>query len=251
MSSYKETGHANIVANFADLVERVSTMPMVYDPAFAGIQLMALKSRAAEAEASLLEVTELESAFTERVNQRQILYDGLPKFAVKVIHVMAYCGASKELLKDARAANRKFRGERRDKNKEEDLTAQEGLHTAEQTAEAKRISVSQRSYDQKAIHFAMIAGFVQAMPDYSANEPELSREGVIAHRDLLINMNKDMAAMASSLFNAKYKRNQLLYGDDTGIYHLAIKVRQYLRSVLGHDDERYKEIMRLPFKKIR
>lgn len=250
MSSYIETGHANIVANFADLVERVSTMPMTYDPGLPDLQLPALNSVVAQSEASILEVTDLNSFLAESINQRQILFKELPLYATRVINVMAYCNASRELLKDARAANRKLRGERAGDTKLIEMPTDGGTST-EPTPDLKRISASQQSFDQRAIQFAKIAGYVQAMPGYFANEADMSLSGVIAHRDLLLSTNKDVSTYASNLFNARVNRNKLLYGKSNGIYYLAIRVKWYVRSVLGQNDPMYKEIARIPFKKPR
>lgn len=252
MGKYSETGHVINVAHFSDLVEHLVSLPFEYNPGRAQLKLEGLKNTLLEASMAMDEVTQLRTELLSRIKDRQILYAALPGFATRVINAMAYCDASKETLKNARAVNRKLRGKRAkpiaaslpteqvmltDGVAKEDLAQQETNY----------ISVCQLSFEQKEHNFRQIVAIAKLLDTYTPNEAEMCMAGLEAHCQKLLDMNLEIAGLAGRLFAARYQRDLILYSREKGIYFISQRVRQYLRSVLGPKDERYEAIRRIRF----
>lgn len=115
------------------------------------------------------------------------------------------------------------------------------------TPEPTGISVSQQSFDTLVDNFAKLTQTVTAEAHYKPNENELQ---VMSLNSLLADLrskNKAVVSATTALSNARIARDTLLYATNTGLYDIALSVKQYVKSLFGATSPQYKQVSGIKF----
>ena len=110
LHSKSEVGHALVVANFEKLYTNCSTVGGLYNPSMANLQIPNLMQSANDAQRIMEEVRNSRNSYSFVVNNRQDLFANLKPLCTKLIGALAGSGASAQIIKDAKAINKKIQG---------------------------------------------------------------------------------------------------------------------------------------------
>lgn len=242
MSTNFETGHAKNVALFETLISFCNGHGADYQPSNGLISLGQMGARLDAAKNILQECKSTKTFFDNAINARQEAFKDLKPLATKVINALAACGASQLTVSDAKAVNRKIQGAR---------AASGTRATTSPTADVpadKTISVSQQSYDNMVDYFARLIEVVSQEPRYTPNETALKADSLKTKLETMQQANSAIATAYTGWSNARIRRNQVLYHPLTGLVHISLGVKQYVKSVFGATSSQYKQISGLPIR---
>ncbi|NJK85260.1 MAG: hypothetical protein HC906_04135 [Bacteroidales bacterium] len=136
---------------------------------------------------ALNEVIVANTAYQRTTNEREVVFEPFKRLCTRIVSSFEICGTTKQAVQDARAINKKIRG-----NKVKVIapaaSAQEYDGTDEQM---KKISQAQQGYDNLLANFTRLAEIVRKEPLYKPNETELTVESI----DGLIGQIKEKMVM--------------------------------------------------------
>lgn len=235
-----ETGHAKNVANFEDFISFITAYGATYNPTKTAIKLANLNTLLTTAKADLLNVTTKTIAFNNATNARVILFEPLRPLSTRLVNAFSATDATAEMIKDAKAINRKLQGKR----------AKEIQAPADPNAPApNNISTSQQSYDQLIEHFTKLIELLKSEPTYTPNETELKIVTLTAQLTALKTANTNVTNAYTAVSNARIARDKTLYKEQTGLYDITGDVKNYVKSLFGATAPEYKQISKIKFTK--
>ena len=243
MASTSETGHAKNVANFDELISFVTGYRESYNPSKATIKLDALKALSDHAKTSINAVSSMEPAYKSAVAAREVVFIPLSKLTTRIMNSIKATDTTVQVDENARTLVRKIQGVRATAKKTED----EKKALAEKGKEVVEISTSQMSYDNRLDNFFKLIQLLSSVPEYSPNEKELKIEHLNTILDDLKAKNAAVVESYIPLSNARIRRNDLLYKENTGLYDVALDVKNYIKSVFGATSPQYKQVSKIKF----
>ena len=225
MASTSETGHAKNVANFDELISFVTGYRESYNPSKATIKLDALKALSDHAKTSINAVSSMEPAYKSAVAAREVVFIPLSKLTTRIMNSIKATDTTVQVDENARTLVRKIQGVRATAKKTED----EKKALAEKGKEVVEISTSQMSYDSRLDNFFKLIQLLSSVPEYNPNEKELKIEYLNTILDGLKAKNAAVVESYIPLTNARISRNDLLYKENTGLYDVAMDVKNYIK----------------------
>ena len=243
MASTSETGHAKNVANFDELISFVTGYRESYNPSKATIKLDALKALSDHAKTSINAVSSMEPAYKSAVAARDVVFIPLSKLTTRIMNSIKATDTTVQVDENARTLVRKIQGVRATAKKTED----EKKALAEKGKEVVEISTSQMSYDSRLDNFFKLIQLLSSVPEYNPNETELKIEHLNTILDDLKAKNAAVVESYIPLSNARIRRNDLLYKENTGLYDVAMDVKNYIKSVFGATSPQYKQVSKIKF----
>ena len=243
MASTSETGHAKNVANFDELISFVTGYRESYNPSKATIKLDALKALSDHAKHSINAVSSMEPAYKSAVAAREVVFIPLSKLTTRIMNSIKATDTTVQVDENARTLVRKIQGVRATAKKTED----EKKALAEKGKEVVEISTSQMSYDNRLDNFFKLIQLLSSVPEYSPNEKELKIEHLNTILDDLKAKNAAVVESYIPLSNARIRRNDLLYKENSGLYDVALDVKNYIKSVFGATSPQYKQVSKIKF----
>lgn len=243
MASTSETGHAKNVANFDELISFVTGYRESYNPSKATIKLDALKALSDHAKNSINAVSSMEPAYKSAVAAREVVFIPLSKLTTRIMNSIKATDTTVQVDENARTLVRKIQGVRATAKKTED----EKKALAEKGKEVVEISTSQMSYDSRLDNFFKLIQLLSSVPEYNPNETELKIEHLNTILDDLKAKNAAVVESYIPLSNARISRNDLLYKENTGLYDVALDVKNYIKSVFGATSPQYKQVSKIKF----
>ena len=243
MASTSETGHAKNVANFDELISFVTGYRESYNPSKATIKLDALKALSDHAKTSINAVSSMEPAYKSAVAAREVVFIPLSKLTTRIMNSIRATDTTVQVDENARTLVRKIQGVRATAKKTED----EKKALAEKGKEVVEISTSQMSYDSRLDNFFKLIQLLSSVPEYNPNETELKIEHLNTILDDLKAKNAAVVESYIPLSNARIRRNDLLYKENTGLYDVALDVKNYIKSVFGATSPQYKQVSKIKF----
>ena len=243
MASTSETGHAKNVANFDELISFVTGYRESYNPSKATIKLDALKALSDHAKTSSNAVSSMDPAYKRAVAAREGGFIPLSKLTTRIMNSIKATDTTVQVDENARTLVRKIQGVRATAKKTED----EKKALAEKGKEVVEISTSQMSYDSRLDNFFKLIQLLSSVPEYNPNETELKIEHLNTILDDLKAKNAAVVESYIPLSNARIRRNDLLYKENTGLYDVALDVKNYIKSVFGATSPQYKQVSKIKF----
>ena len=243
MASTSETGHAKNVADFDELISFVTGYRESYNPSKATIKLDALKALSDHAKHSINAVSSMEPAHKSAVAAREVVFIPLSKLTTRTMNSIKATDTTVQVDENARTLVRKIQGVRATAKKTED----EKKALAEKGKEVVEISTSQMSYDSRLDNFFKLIQLLSSVPEHNPNETELKIEHLNTILDDLKAKNAAGVESYIPLSNARISRNNLLYKENTGLYDVALDVKNYIKSVFGATSPQYKQVSKIKF----
>lgn len=231
-----ESGHAKNSANFGLLINTVEGYGAKYNPTVPELAIAKLKTTRNSLVSSLLAVATADSPYKAAVNKRQEAFDGMSKLATRVSNALAVVGSARE-IKDANNLIKMIRGGGKAKAKVADLAK-----------DAKGISISQLSYDNRIDNFKVLAALLNVIPAYKPNEADLKVTALTAYLNTLPALGEAVNKAAVALSKARAERDVLLYAKGTGAVDLGLKAKKYVKSVFGTGSPEFKRISKIELK---
>ncbi|MBN1462774.1 MAG: hypothetical protein JW922_03760, partial [Paludibacteraceae bacterium] len=247
MSKLNETGHAKNVANLEKLIIATTALGTAYNPAANNLKstnLTALKKNCSDAFTALYNA---ESAYKKAVGSRDASFENLSKLVTRVFISLKVSGASAQDIEKAQTLVRLLHGRRAKAKKETEGTA----ISTEGQKETKTVSVSRMSYDSRIENLDRLIKLLTSITAYKPNEADLKLTALTAMVTNFISLNSAYKTAETNLFNARNKRNELLYDETNGLVNVANAAKQYVKSVFGTTSPECREISKLRFSKQR
>ena len=238
MPSVIETGHAKNVANFADIISFCTGYGATYNPSKVALKTSELSALLSSAQQSINDVNVKNTAYNNAVNDRMLAFKPLKPFATRIINALSATDATDQVIKDAKTINRKIQGQR--------AKAIEAP-TDPNTPAPATISASQQSYDQQIEHLDKLFILLQAEANYQPNEADLNLTAIDNLKNDLKAKNDAVTSAFTDISNARITRNQILYKPKTGLYDIALDVKQYVKSIFGASSPQYKQVSGIKF----
>lgn len=243
MASTSETGHAKNVDNFEILKSYCTGYGVKYAPTKATITLLALDTKLTDSQASLVNVTSVGTIFTNKTNDRQIVFAPTKPLATRIVAAFAATDASTEAIADAKTINRKIQGKRKSDNTPPPPPPPDGTPPPDDNS----ISVSQQSYNALSENFKKLVDLVGSEPSYAPNEDDLKIVNLAALTVDMAAKNTAVINATTDLSNARIERNKILYKPKEGLYDVAQDVKKYVKSVFGATSPEFKQVSKIQF----
>jgi hypothetical protein len=178
MASTSETGHAKNVANFQNLIAFVTGYGATYNPSKNALKLPQLIALKAEADSKLADVVAKNTAYNNKVNERQAAFSGLKSLSTRLVNALQTTDATEQIIKDAKGFNKKMQGVRATP-----LPKGGAGLTDPNTPAHNTISTSQQSYTQQIQHLAGLISVLESEPSYTPNETDLQIATLVAKQN--------------------------------------------------------------------
>ena len=185
----------------------------------------------------------MEPAYKSAVAAREVVFIPLSKLTTRIMNSIKATDTTVQVDENARTLVRKIQGVRATAKKTED----EKKALAEKGKEVVEISTSQMSYDSRLDNFFKLIQLLSSVPEYNPNETELKIEHLNTILDDLKAKNAAVVESYIPLSNARISRNNLLYKENTGLYDVALDVKNYIKSVFGATSPQYKQVSKIKF----
>lgn len=237
MPSKSETGHAKNVANFEDLITRVESLGAAYNPSKAGLQLASLKTKHAEAVASLQSLATALPLYQQAVDAREEAFEPLSKLVTRALNMFKASVSNPAEVESATAVADKIRGFKAPKP-----LSKEGEEPV------KTVSTSQQSYDMLIANFLLFVEALAANPAYGPNEEELKITGLKALYADLNSKSQAVTQAQAQVDAARTTRNAQLYNPGIGLVDIGTGVKTYIKAAFTPDSSNYKPILSLEFR---
>jgi hypothetical protein len=235
-----ESGINTNVDNFGTLTGICITFDGDYDPSVNSIKISALQELAAHVRHAINDVDYFKPLAERAESARQEKFTILPILATRIQAAAVVLGLPASVLVNIREIVRKIRGARKKKiNLDAEYTGIEP---------PKHISVSQVSFAEQIEHFTQLVMHVSTQPEYTPKEADLKVPALNAFQQELGIVNDSAKSAGQSLADALEVRNKLLYAPETGMIDIALKVKEYVKSVFGARSHQYKEVHSIKFR---
>ncbi|MGD9994465.1 MAG: hypothetical protein AB7S69_14300 [Salinivirgaceae bacterium] len=245
MASTSESGHANNVASFEELISSVTGYGSSYNPSKTALTLASLQTIFTNANDANSTLTAAKTANTLAIGARDAAFKPLKSFVTRIFNALKATDAPKQTIQNAQTLVRKLRGSRAKAK----LTEEEKQALAAQGIETKEISASQMGFDNRIENFVSLIDLLSSTAEYAPNETDLQVESLTAFSNELKTLNSAEIATGTQYSNALIARNQIYYAPDTGLVDVALNVKAYVKSVYGASSPQYRQISKLYFKK--
>jgi len=243
MGSTSETGHANNVANFENLITSTTAFGTSYNPSKDTLKSSSLQTLLDAAKESLNAVNIAQSAYSNAVAARESSFEPFSKLITRVNNALKATDTTIQVDESAQTIVRKLQGKRASVK----LTDEEKKALEAEGKEVNQISAAQLSYDSRLENFDKLIMLLTSVALYNPNEEELKVESLKTLYSNLKIKNTDVLIPTIQLSNARIYRNDILYKPLTGLVDIAFDTKVYIKSVFGATSPQYKQISKLNF----
>lgn len=233
-----ETGHEKNFANFKTLNTFTIGMDKDYQPVnpIASLENMhGIISKGEPIMTSIREVTF--PAYSKVVDEEEQAFAKLPKLSTRVLKAFKAVAGTDEEVATAASLVSKIRPSGSSKKKQ---APADGITPAEH-------STSQRSYDNQVAFFSELIGVITTNGKYNPKEADLQIPALTAFRDELKTKTEAVDPALQAYDKDRNSRDELFYNDQTGMLHVAEKVKDYLSSVYTYGSQQMRYINSLKF----
>jgi hypothetical protein len=241
MASTSETGHAKNVTNFQNLIAFVTGYGTTYNPSKIALNLPQLIAIKAEADKKLADVLANNTAYNNKVNERQNAFNGLKSLSTRLVNALQTTDASDQIIKDAKGFNRKMQGQR--------ASVTVINPTDPNTPAPNIISSSNQSYSQQIQHLSGLISVLESDPSYAPNETDLQVATLVVKLNELTSKNNAVATSYTNISNSRIARNKTLYSTEGSIFDVASEVKKYIKSIYGASSPEFALVKGIEFKK--
>ena len=227
MSKTSETDHAKNVANFEELFNYAVSYNQDYNPSREALQVEALQITLTNGKKCMADYNSAFSPYKMAAAERKVAFEPLSKLTTRLLNSLKATETTVQMDETAQSLARKIKGERASAKNEND-PAQQGESS---DAEAKQISASQISYDNRLDNFSKFILHLQNIPQFKPNETELKHEALQAVYDNMAEKNNKAKLTGITLSNARIARDKVLYEPLTGLVDIASDTKTYIKSL--------------------
>jgi len=242
-----ERGHAKNIANFERQTDSCTGFGATYNPTKNTIKLAAMLIILTNARSAMASVGTLLAAKTNAKNARKALFNVFDSIVTRATNALKASDVTKETIETGKSFSRTLKGQRR-KAKLTEIEKQKLEAAGKSTTE---ISSAHTSMDNLIENFEKFIKFLSTTPSYNPNETELKVTTLTTYLNDLKAKNSAFMNADVALANARISRNEILYKANTGLVHVAIDSKTYIKSVYGASSPQYKQVSKLVYKDIK
>ncbi|MFH0974861.1 MAG: hypothetical protein V1874_03665 [Spirochaetota bacterium] len=230
-SSQNESGHAINVANFSQLVTEIKSFSADYNPSSDILKVANLETLRDSAKTALNSMHQADSVYRDAINKRQLEFDKMSSLVTRISGAVKAAGVDSKVKEEISSLNKKIKG---------------GGIKSETTENSH--STSQMSYDNRLNNFTQLVVKLKGIPEYKPNEASLAPDSLDAYINSLAQVTESADKAWSELDRARSERDRLLYSDINNLVPVALRVKEYTKSLYGTKSREYKAVSALKFK---
>lgn len=242
VSDAREIGHKQNVANLKQLINYCEGYGSKYAPLKNSLKIPALWTLQKKAESSINDVIEKTKAYYAAINSRKLAFARVKILSTRIVNELNASECSQDRLKKANFYNRWIQ--------HVSIVEMEMSLNLKMNL-PRSIKHTQDSYHRWLNHLGSLLWVLKSEPAYSSKEEDLSIENIRIYIDSLIDKNAYVAKMYTEARTARMIRDRTLYSLSTGLIFIAAYVKVYVKLVFGIMSPQYKQIKKIPFKKVR
>lgn len=245
MPSKSESGHANNVAQFTDLVNICKSLGSRYNPALEELELATVQPLVKQAELLQANLNKAIPPRTTAVARKDKAFAMLDSRVTRALGMFAIGKALPAQKRSAQTIANSIKGQGGKKGKTKEAVA-EGAETGDHTR-----STSRRSMDSRVESLYRLIEVLAESGTYATNEPDLTLPQLTAYADELKALSEAVVVAERPEADARHLRNTALYTPETGLVDRGLAIKRYLRSAFGHNSPEYLAVKAIKFKKIK
>ena len=243
MKTSSETTNQQNVINFELLITVITTFGDKYNPPIDALKVPTLNDLLQKGKLSLEAVTSAKLVYKGAIAAQNSGFEGFDSLITRIINSLRIIGVPKQTLEQAESIVRELRGKRAsDLLSEEELAAEK-----EKGNEIKQVAVHNASIARKLENFNKFILFLEQIKEYSPNEQDLTTAALRIKQADMQQKSTDLSKSDVALEAARINRDEILYADTTGIVDTALSAKQYVKSLYGASDPRFKQVNSIPF----
>ena len=229
--SRAETGYAKNVANFSELIIAVKSFGESYNPSAEILTVAGLESLRDRTNQIMIDLQTADSAYRDAVNNRQSAFERMSYLTTRIKGAVIAAGIDQKIVEEINSISKKITGSRVVKEKDE----------------TGGKSVSQMSMDNRAFNFRQLVIRLSSVATYNPNETDLTLEALNAYVDSLSTLTEGLQNSHTNLNKARMDRDQIMTGSNEALAPVALRVKEYVKSVFSVKSPQYKTIKGLKF----
>ena len=218
-----------------DKVIRICTgLGGTYNPGQQNLRVEALinlLNNASNADAS---VSKARSEFEIATNTREVMFEGVPKLAARILSELKSSNVLEQTVADARAITRKMTGRKASR----DPVPSE---PAAQEQPRKRRARGQ-TFISVANNFSKLLQNLKDVPNYNPNTPDLKVDALQSMVDQLHAANNRVEDARVKFLNARIERNNVFYLAAGNVCDTTSAVKLKVQAICGRASETYMAI---------
>ncbi|MEA5141894.1 hypothetical protein [Arcicella rigui] len=242
MANLQDGGNAANIANFENLITYCSNLGATYNPSRDALKYPQLQTLLTEARTVMAEVMALITAHDIAVENRKKLFNQIRPLSTQIFNTLLISGVDDAVLEGAKSFKRKIQGRRATEKPEPVMV--DGVATVPKTN-----SSSQQSFNYLIEHLGALVSVVANHAEYNPNEEALKVPNLLQYINELKQANTAVINAHVSLDLARAKRQQVLYGEKTGLVEIAMDVKTYIKIAFGTNSLQYNKVKGISFKK--
>lgn len=235
--SKSEVGNAKNVTNFDAAIDILDGMGTDFNPGNEAITISSLKATNTKLQYINEEYKTNVPLFKLAIAERVAIYKPMNVLGTRMVNAFKSFGMEEGKVEPMVSLNKKLRGERIVKIKED----------KPEEEETETISTAQTSYDNKADTLDSMIKYAEANPIYKPNEVELQPTELRKYHEKVMLANKKASVTMVQIIVGRKRRNEILYDNPENVIELMRMVKSYLKSLDGAK-EYYDAIVKLKFR---
>jgi len=244
MTRQGETGHAKNMANFETLITTVTGYGITYNPSKSALKLLALQTLETNAKTTFDAVKIAFALYHASVAARESAFSPVSKLMTRVLGAVKALDTIQQIDDNVKALVHKIQGT----STKRGSTVATKQTTTTEVSTTKQNSTIQMSFDTRLENLDKLIKLLNGIPLYVPNEEDIKIETLTALYNDLKAKNTAVITSSVALSNARIARDKVFYKDDTGLFDIAVSVKNYVKSVFGASTPQYKQVSRLVFK---
>lgn len=229
MASKFETGHFKNLSNFGTLVTYLATQP-AYAPDAAELTVPQLQDFLANMEDATNQLVADAQAAQQLINDRQQIFEQTRKLARKIMLYLESNITDEAAIKDVRTHYNDMQSKK--------VTKVQTINDDGSTSE-KSYSSNRLSYTSMAEHFQKMVERLKTVQGYAPTDNSIRIDTLEDLSSELHNANSSIAASFVTVTNSRNTRDHLMYGKNTGLVDLAMRIKKYLKYKYGTNSDQY------------
>ena len=218
-----------------DKVIRICTgLGGTYNPGQQNLRVEALinlLNNASNADAS---VSKARSEFEIATNTREVMFEGVPQLAVRILSELKSSNVLEQTVADARTITRKLTGQRASRDPvPSEPTAQE---------QARKRRARGQGFVSVANNFSKLLQNLKDEPNYNPNTPDLKVDALQSMVDQLHAANNRVEDARVKYLNARIERNNVFYLGAGNVCDTTSAVKLKVQAICGRASETYRAV---------
>jgi hypothetical protein len=196
--------------------------------------LINLLNNASNADAS---VSKARSEFEIATNTREVMFDGVPKLAARILSELKSSNVLEQTVADARTITRKMTGRKASRDPVPSEPA------AQEQAQKRR--ARGQAFISVANNFSKLLQNLKDEPNYNPNTPDLKVEALQILVDQLRAANNRVEDARVKYLNARIERNNVFYLAAGNVCDTTSAVKLKVQAICGRASETYMAVAKV------